>query len=62
MNLSIVTYLSMEYLLLLLHGCYPKGGVSCSKDSFVLEGSLVFQIKFSGKNPALRVAANRQTV
>ena len=26
---------------------YPKGGVSCSKDSFVV------------KNPALRVAANR---
>jgi len=38
---------------------YPKGGVSCSKDSFVLNGSLVFQIKFCGKSPALRVAANR---
>jgi hypothetical protein len=41
---------------------YPKGGVSCSKDSFVVNGSLVFQIKFCGKSPALRVAANRQTV
>jgi hypothetical protein len=38
---------------------YPKGGVSCSKDSFVVNGSLVFQIKFCGKNPALLVAANR---
>jgi len=38
---------------------YPKGGVSCSKDSFVGNGSLVFQIKFCGKIPALRVAANR---
>jgi len=38
---------------------YPKGGVSCTKDSFVVNGSFVFQIKFSGKNPALRVAANR---
>ena len=38
---------------------YPKGGVSCSKDSFVVNGSLVFQIKFCGRNPALRVAANR---
>ena len=37
---------------------YPKGGVSRSKDSFVLYGSLVFEIKFSGKSPALRVAAN----
>ena len=37
---------------------YPKGGVSCSKDSFVVNGSLVFQIKFCGKSPALRVAAN----
>ena len=38
---------------------YPKGGVSCSKDSFVVTGTLVFQIKFCGKNPALRVAAER---
>ncbi len=38
---------------------YPKGGDSCSKDSFVVNGSSVFQIKFSGKSPALRVAANR---
>jgi hypothetical protein len=36
---------------------YPKGGVSCSKDSFVVNETLVFQIKFCGKNPALRVAA-----
>jgi len=38
---------------------YPKGGVSCSKDSFVVNGSLVFQTKFCGKSPALRVDANR---
>ena len=38
---------------------YPKGGVSCSKDSFVVNGSLVFQIKFCGKNRQLLVAANR---
>ncbi|MBA3986318.1 MAG: hypothetical protein H0X63_07065 [Flavobacteriales bacterium] len=38
---------------------YPKGGVSFSKDSFVVNGSLVFQIKFCGKSPALRVAAKR---
>ena len=38
---------------------YPKGGVSCSKDSLLVNGSLVFQIKFCGKSPALRVAANR---
>ncbi len=37
---------------------YPKGGVSCSKDNFVGNGSLVFRIKFCGKNPALQVAAN----
>ena len=41
---------------------YSKGGVSCSKDSFVVNETLVFQIKFCGKSPALRVAANRQTV
>jgi len=38
---------------------YPKGGVSCSKDSLVVNGSLVFQIKFCGKSPALRVVAKR---
>jgi hypothetical protein len=38
---------------------YPKGGVSCSKDSFVVNQTLFFQIKFRGKSPALRVAANR---
>jgi hypothetical protein len=30
---------------------YPKGGVSCSKDSFVVNQTLVFQIKFCGKSP-----------
>ncbi|CAM4290964.1 hypothetical protein GILI108418_13630 [Gillisia limnaea] len=38
---------------------YPKGGVLCSTDSFVVNGSLVFQIKFCGKSPALRIAAKR---
>ncbi|WP_394992632.1 hypothetical protein [Emticicia sp.] len=41
------------------HSTYPKGGVSCSKDSFVVNQTLVFQIKFCGKNPALRVGAKR---
>ncbi len=38
---------------------YPKGGDSCSKDSFVVNQTLVFKIKFCGKSPALRVAAKR---
>jgi hypothetical protein len=38
---------------------YPKGGVSCSKDSFAVNQALVFQIKFCGKSPALRLAAKR---
>jgi hypothetical protein len=41
---------------------YPKGGVSCFADTFVQAESSVLRMKFSGKNPALRVAANRQTV
>jgi hypothetical protein len=41
---------------------YPKGGISCSKDSFVVKQTLVLQIEFCGKSPALRVAANRQAV
>lgn len=35
---------------------YQKGGFSRSKDSFVVHQTLVFQIKFCGKSPALRVA------
>jgi hypothetical protein len=38
---------------------YPKGGVSCSKGSFVVNGTFVFQIKFCSKSPALRIAAKR---
>jgi len=38
---------------------YPKGGVSCSKDTFVQVESSVLRMKFSGKSPALLVAANR---
>jgi len=38
---------------------YPKGGISSSKDTFVQAESSVLRMKFSGKNPALRVAANR---
>ncbi len=37
----------------------PKGGVSCFADSFVVAASSVLRMKFSGKNPALRVAAKR---
>ena len=37
---------------------YPKGGVSGSKDRFVVNQTLVFQIKFCGNSPALRVASN----
>jgi hypothetical protein len=38
---------------------YPKGVVSCSKDSLVVNQTLVFQIEFCAKSPALRVAAKR---
>jgi len=41
---------------------YPKAGVSCSKDSFVVNQTLVFQIMFCGKSPALRVAAKRYRI
>jgi hypothetical protein len=41
---------------------YPKGIVSCSKDSFLVNQTLVFQIKFYDKNPAPRVAANRSAL
>jgi hypothetical protein len=54
-----MTYCKTYQKITTANSTYPKGGVSCSKDSFVVKGSLVFQIKFCGKNPALRVAAKR---
>jgi hypothetical protein len=38
---------------------YPTGGVSCSKDRFVVNGTFVLLINICGELPALRVAANR---
>jgi len=38
---------------------YPKGGVSCFADTFVQAERSVLRMKFSGINPALRVAAKR---
>ena len=38
---------------------YPKGGVWFFADTFLQAESSVLRMKFSGKNPALRVAANR---
>ena len=38
---------------------FAIGGVSCSVDTFVQAESSVLRIKFCGKSPALRVAANR---
>jgi hypothetical protein len=38
---------------------YPKGGVWCIKDSFVVTGTFVLLINICGESPALRVAAKR---
>lgn len=38
---------------------YPKGGVWCFKDTFVVIETLVLLINICGESPALRVAAKR---
>jgi hypothetical protein len=38
---------------------YPKGGVSCSKDSFVVAESSVLRMNFCAEKPAHRQAAKR---
>jgi len=38
---------------------YPKGGVSCFADSFVVTESSVLRRKFSDKKPCLSIAENR---
>ncbi len=38
---------------------YPKGGVSCSKDSFVVNHTFVLRMNICVKSPALRVAPKR---
>ena len=58
-NRNIDNNNSTEQIKTSANSTYPKGGGSFSKDSFVVIGSSVFQIKFCGKNPALLVAAKR---
>jgi hypothetical protein len=41
---------------------FAKAGVSCFYDSEVLNSSFVHLVKFSDKNPRLRVAAKRYGV
>lgn len=41
------------------NSAYSKGGVLCSKDTFVQAESSVFRMKCNGKNRALRVAVKR---
>jgi hypothetical protein len=60
LKLCIQTHLNKD--MAAHNSTYPKGGVSCSKDSFAVNQTLVFQIMFCGKSPALRVAASRQVV
>jgi len=36
---------------------YPKGGVSCSKDSFVVNQTLVLRMNICGENRQLLIAA-----
>jgi hypothetical protein len=38
---------------------YPKGGVLCTKDRFVVNETFVLLINICGESPALRVAAKR---
>ena len=38
---------------------YPKGGVQCSADTFVVNQTLVLRTNICGKNRQLLVAANR---
>ena len=38
---------------------YPKGGVLCFKDRYVVNETLVLLINICGESPALRVAAKR---
>ena len=38
---------------------YPKGGVSCTKDRFVVNETFVLLINICVESPALRVAAKR---
>lgn len=56
---KVDNYETLGKIARLPNSTYPKGGVSCSKDRFVVIETLVFQIKFCGKSPALRVAAER---
>ena len=49
----------MEERITAHNSTYPKGGVSCSAESFVVNETFVLLINICGESPALRVAANR---
>jgi hypothetical protein len=53
-----LTYLTST-IKALVNSKFAIDWAKCSKDSFVVNQTLVFQIKFCGKNHALRVAAKR---
>jgi hypothetical protein len=47
----------MKYRTTTHNSTFAIGGDSCSKDRFMVNQTLVFQIKICGKSPAFRVAA-----
>jgi hypothetical protein len=54
-NTNYITTLEKEALT--GNSTYPKGGFSCSEDSFEVARTLVFQIKFCSKSSVLRGVA-----
>ena len=52
----------MEGVMPAYNSTFAIGGVSCSADSFAVTDSFVPRVNISGKNPAHRKSANRQTV
>ena len=56
---KVDNYETLGKIARLPNSAYPKGCVSCSKDNFVVNQTLVFQIKFCAKILALQVAAKR---
>jgi len=55
----MLTTLDRKYRKTTANSTYPKGGVSCPKDRFVVTGTFVLLINICGESPALRVAAKR---
>ena len=59
MNRMITQLRNPDQVMPAANSTYPKGGVSCSKDRFLVNETFILLINICSESSALRVAATR---